>query len=416
MDPEYPVERIQFMLSDSGARLVLSQASIMERLQSVGGESVQWLEVTSTEGMEAFNLSSINQSTDLAYVIYTSGTTGQPKGVMVEHRNVVRLLLNDASLFDFDQNDIWTLFHSYCFDFSVWEMYGALLYGGKLVIVPSQVTKEPKQFLELLRREKVTILNQTPSAFDHLAQQEMNHEESDLMVRKVIFGGEALSPRKLSHWKRKYPHTQLINMYGITEITVHATYKEITELEIESNVSNIGKPIPTLQTMVLDHNKNLVPIGVTGELYISGEGVARGYLNQRELTKERFIESPFVTGERMYRTGDLAYWLENGDLVYMGRIDQQVKVRGYRIEPGEIESALLEHAQVMDVTVRDWQTEAGDDCFLCAYVVSSQPIAVTELREHLRQKLPEYMIPSFFVAMEQIPLTSNGKVDRNALP
>ncbi|SFJ97123.1 non-ribosomal peptide synthetase, partial [Thermoflavimicrobium dichotomicum] len=335
IDPAYPAERIQYMLEDSGARLLLVQKKAMIPEAGAAEKTLIWDEIDWTQE-EKTNLVNISRPEDVAYIIYTSGSTGKPKGVMVEHRNVVRLLFNDRNLFDFSEHDVWTLFHSFCFDFSVWEMYGALLYGGKLVIVPSLVARDPKAFLDLLRREGVTILNQTPTAFYQLSQEEMKRVEADLMVRKVIFGGEALAPVQLKAWKNKYPSTQLINMYGITETTVHVTYKEITEQEMETNVSNIGQPIPTLKVYVLDEQKRLVPIGVKGEMYVSGDGVSRGYLNRPELTAERFVENPFVPGERMYKTGDLARWLPDGNLEYLGRIDHQVKIRGYRIELGEI--------------------------------------------------------------------------------
>ena len=223
------------------------------------------------------------QTRSLAYIIYTSGTTGKPKGVMIEHRNVVRLLFNSKMQFDFNDKDVWTMFHSVCFDFSVWEMYGALLYGGKLIVVPKLTARDTREFLKLLKREKATVLNQTPSAFHNLINEELQFEESELGIRYVIFGGEALKPIILKDWKNKYPHTKLINMYGITETTVHVTYKEITDYEIENNISNIGVPIPTLTTYIMDKNLKLAPIGAAGELCVGGDGVGRGYLGRPEL-------------------------------------------------------------------------------------------------------------------------------------
>ncbi|WP_235332395.1 non-ribosomal peptide synthetase, partial [Paenibacillus terrae] len=414
MDPDYPQERIAFMLQNSGtSRLVTSQAlaGLIEEI-TFDGESVL-LEDT----VDAY---SHNPQVDitpqqLAYIIYTSGTTGQPKGTMIEHRNVVRLLFNDQFAFDFSDRDVWTVFHSFCFDFSVWEMYGALLYGGKLVIVPKMTARDPERFLQLLRDERVTVLNQTPSAFYPLSQAEMMRPDTDLQVRTIIFGGEALAPGQLAAWHRKYPHTDLINMYGITETTVHATYKKIGEEEMERGISNIGKPIPTLRVYMLDENRQLVPVGVAGEMYVSGEGVARGYLNRVELTAEKFVSNPFEPGERMYRTGDLVRWLPDGNIEYLGRIDHQVKIRGYRIECGEVEARLLEHEAVREAVVVAKHDER-EQAYLCAYYVSSETLSVTELRAHLAALLPEYMIPAYFVHLHQMPLTPNGKIDRNALP
>ncbi|EPY04511.1 bacitracin synthetase 3, partial [Paenibacillus alvei TS-15] len=439
LDPDYPEERIRYMLEDCGAKLLVTQKKLAELAGMFTGtiledELVDELCVVATKvkkkaGAEA-NLGTVATSSwhgneernvradHLAYVIYTSGTTGKPKGVLIEHRQVVRLLFTDRSRFDFGDTDVWTLFHSYCFDFSVWEMYGALLYGGRLVIIPKQTAQDPAAYLQVLKQEQVTIVNQTPTAFYHLADEELRCTDKRLSVRKVIFGGEALEPLQLKRFREKYPETQLINMYGITETTVHVTYKELTEDDLGLSKSNIGSPIPTLTAYVLDAARQPVPIGIPGELYVGGAGVARGYLNRSELTTERFVDHPFIAGERVYRTGDLARWLPDGNLEYLGRIDHQVKIRGYRIELGEIETQLLRHEQVKETIVLARKSAAGDP-HLCAYVVVTGEhgeLDVAELRRYLGQHLPSYMIPSFFVALERMPLTSNGKIDRQALP
>lgn len=368
VDPEYPEDRIRFMLEDSGAKLLLTQAHLEQRV-SFAGDIVS-LDKTASYKEDVSNLEPAAGPGNLAYVIYTSGTTGKPKGTLIEHKNVVRLLFNDKNMFDFGPQDTWTLFHSFCFDFSVWEMYGALLNGGRLVIVPSLTAKSPDRFLQLLKDQKVTVLNQTPTYFYQLLQEELGHQAAELSLRMIIFGGEALAPALLKDWRTKYPQVQLINMYGITETTVHVTYKEITELEIEQGRSNIGTTIPTLRAYILDEQRRPQPIGIPGELYVAGVGLARGYLNRPELTEEKFVAHPFEAGERMYRSGDLARWLPDGSMEYLGRIDHQVKIRGYRIELGEVEAKLLHAPSVREAVVLAQEDGSGQKCLSAI----SQPI------------------------------------------
>ncbi|WP_270168683.1 non-ribosomal peptide synthetase [Paenibacillus sp. SYP-B4298] len=413
IDPDYPEERIRYMLDDSGTQVLLLQSHLQDKAAFAGVSLL--LDDEQTYAADGTNLASVNEPHDLAYVIYTSGTTGKPKGTLIEHRNVVRLLFNSRNLFDFGPADTWTLFHSFCFDFSVWEMYGALLYGGKLVIVPPMIAKHPAQFLHLLKEREVTILNQTPTYFYQLLREALAESGQTLSLRKIVFGGEALAPQQLKEWRKRYPATQLINMYGITETTVHVTYKEITEVEIAEGRSNIGRPIPTLKVYVLDANRRCVPAGVAGEMYVAGEGLARGYLNRPELTAEKFVDDPFTPGERLYRSGDLARWLPDGNIEYMGRIDHQVKVRGYRIELGEVEAQLLKLESVQEAVVMA-REDGGREKQLCAYLVADKALTVSELRGWLSEELPGYMIPSYFVQLERMPLTANGKTDRKALP
>lgn len=413
IDPNYPQDRIEYMLKDSGTKYLITSESWNQI--SFEGEKID-LSMEEVLNQSTENLELVNQPNDLLYIIYTSGSTGKPKGVMIEHVNVVRLLYNSKMQFDFTSQDVWTMFHSYCFDFSVWEVYGALLYGGKLVVTSKVVAQDPTQFAQLLRDEKVTVLNQTPTAFDVLSNEEMKIENNDLAIHYIIFGGEALKPMKLKNWQNKYPQTKLINMYGITETTVHVTFKEIGEgeKEIDTNISNIGVPIPTLTTYIMDEDLQLKPLGVPGELCVGGLGVARGYLNRPELTEERFVENPYIPGERIYRSGDLARMLPNGEMEYLGRIDHQVKIRGFRIELGEIESRLLSHPDIKEATVLG--REDGDSMkYLCAYIVQVNEVTIADLRNYLLETLPDYMVPAYFIILDQMPITSNGKIDRKAL-
>ncbi|NOQ26330.1 MAG: amino acid adenylation domain-containing protein, partial [Bacteroidales bacterium] len=413
LDPDYPDERIDFILNDSHSKIVISTKNISERIEFEG--SIICIEDLSVLEKNISNIEIINKPSDLCYIIYTSGTTGMPKGVMIEHRNAVRLFFNEKFQFDFSEKDVWTMFHSHCFDFSVWEMYGALLYGGKLIVIPKIVARDVVQYYKLLNEEKVSVLNQTPSAFYNLSEIALQKPGKSLEnLRYVIFGGEALKPNKLAEWFNIYSDVKLINMYGITETTVHVTYKEIGEYEIANNISNIGTSIPTLTTYVVDKNLQLVPKGVAGELLIGGDGLSRGYLGREDLTKEKFIKNPYKPEERLYRSGDLVKMLSNGELEYLGRIDHQVQLRGFRIELGEIENTLLKHERINECIVL--AREENGDKYLCAYILSKEELNHNDLRAYISAQLPEYMVPSYFVELDSLPLNANGKVDRKALP
>ncbi|MCK4260648.1 MAG: amino acid adenylation domain-containing protein, partial [Halanaerobiales bacterium] len=420
IDPTYPENRIEYMVKDSEIDLLLTERGYLSNVDFAG--KILDVQDESIYTGDSSNLDVINQSHHLAYIIYTSGSTGTPKGVMIEHRNLVRLLFNDQFQFDFNEEDVWTMFHSQCFDFSVWEIFGALLYGGKLVVIPKLIAQNPDDYLEILLKEKVTVVNQTPTSFYNLSNSEMRahtkSSEKELKVRYIIFGGEALKPVMLKAWKERYPKTRLINMYGITETTVHVTFKEIFDEDIEIKISNVGTPIPTLKVYILDKHKHLLPCGVPGELCVTGAGVARGYLNRPELTEKKFIKNPFKINdseERLYCSGDYAKRLPDGNIEYLGRIDRQVKIRGFRIELGEIENQLLNYNPIKEAIVVDSEDKNGSK-YLCAYVVTEQEVTVGKLREFLLKILPEYMIPSYFVQLDEIPLTANGKIDRKALP
>ncbi|HYO14852.1 MAG TPA: amino acid adenylation domain-containing protein, partial [Thermoanaerobaculia bacterium] len=423
IDPSYPEERIQFLLEDSRASLLLTSEHLTDpSLEEESGE----------------DLPGFADPDNAAYVIYTSGSTGRPKGTVVTHRNVARLFAATDGWFGFGPKDVWTLFHSFAFDFSVWEIWGALLYGGRLVAVPYWVSRTPEAFLELLEREGVTVLNQTPSAFLQLIPADGGR---DLALRWVIFGGEALDLPSLAPWFDRHgdERPRLVNMYGITETTVHVSYRPLSRADLaEPWRSPVGVPIPDLSIQILDRDGQAVPVGVPGEICVGGAGLARGYLERPDLTAERYVPNPFPgdVGEglvpsragaspaptpveasctRLYRSGDLARWRPGGEIDYLGRIDHQVKIRGFRIELGEIEAALARHPSVWEAVVL--LREEDGDRRLVAYLGTGDGEAPSpgELRTFLAGTLPDYMIPAAFAALPVLPLTAHGKVDRRAL-
>ncbi|MBJ9978441.1 amino acid adenylation domain-containing protein [Pseudomonas sp. S75] len=420
LDPEYPQDRLSYMIEDSGIALLVTQERLLGDL-SVPSSVRSVLLDDALEGYSDENPEHFTQPANLAYVIYTSGSTGKPKGTLLPHHNVLRLFKATEAWFSFGESDVWTLFHSYAFDFSVWEIFGTLLHGGRLVIVPRDVTRSPEDFHQLLVEQGVTVLNQTPSAFKPLMRIACN-SDADLALRQVIFGGEALDVAALQPWFERFGQEcdTLTNMYGITETTVHVTYRPIRYADTLQSGSPIGAAIPDLSMYVLDADFNPVAPGCNGELHVGRAGLARGYHNRPSLTAERFVPDPFsAEGGRLYRTGDLARYRSQDVIEYVGRIDHQVKIRGFRIELGEIEARLQANAGVREVLVLDIDGAGGKQ--LVAYLIPQEAEANhVELRDilkqHLKSQLPDYMVPTHFVLLDHWPLTANGKLDRKALP
>ncbi|MFF2149183.1 amino acid adenylation domain-containing protein [Kitasatospora sp. NPDC058190] len=430
LDPAYPASRLAFMLDDAAPVLVLTDRDTAPSVPA-GAPTLVLDEPATTALLDA---APTTDPTDAdrthplspdhpSYVIYTSGSTGRPKGVLVTHQNVVRLFDATRERFGFDERDVWTLFHSTAFDFSTWEIWGALLHGGRLVVVPYEVSRTPSAFLRLLADEGVTVLNQTPSAFYQLIQADGDDPAlgDRLALRTVVFGGEALRLDRLRSWYRRHPDTapELVNMYGITETTVHVTQVALDRGRVADGAASvIGTALSDLRTYVLDASLQPVPDGVSGQLHVAGPGLTRGYLRRPGLTSQRFVADPYgPPGSRMYRTGDVARRNGDGLLEFLGRSDDQVKVRGFRIELGEIEAALAEHDDVAQVAVVA-RRDRPDDDRLVAYVVPAAGAAYPPpaLRTFVRDRLPEYMTPAAVVVLDRLPLTANGKLDRAALP
>ncbi|MGH4036179.1 amino acid adenylation domain-containing protein, partial [Actinomycetota bacterium Odt1-20B] len=430
LDPDYPVDRLAYMLDDARPALLLTRsgAGVPEGLDLGADTECLVLDEHATQDALAAEPTTppavALQPHHPAYVIYTSGSTGRPKGVVVPHQNVVRLFGTTDHWFHFGPDDVWTLFHSYAFDFSVWELWGPLLHGGRLVVVPHAVSRSPEEFLRLLAEERVTVLNQTPSAFYQLTQADREHPEigDRLTLKYVVFGGEALDLWRLADWYARHDdHAPvLVNMYGITETTVHVSHLALDAPSAAAGPgSMIGGAIPDLRIYVLDGGLRPAAPGVAGEMYVAGAGLARGYLGRPELTAGRFVADPFgPPGTRMYRTGDVARWTEDGGLEFVGRADDQVKIRGFRIELGEIEAVLAAHPAVAQVAVVVREDRPGDKR-LVAYLVPAAghtPAEAAQARAHAVRDLPGYMVPAAFVPLDALPLTPNGKLNRKALP
>lgn len=450
LEPDLPDDRIAYVLKETVAAVMLTDARLRDRFSHMPAITIGCCdeddELPAPD--RASRRSSRVRPDNLAYLMYTSGSTGFPKAVGITHRNVVRLFQATQPWFGFDEQDVVTFFHSYAFDFSVWEIWIALLFGGRLVVVPWLTSRSPEKFARLLRAERVTVLSQTPTAFTQLLhsgglwevgqtpndypvrrarsagalRDESSKKDEGLALRWVIFGGERLSPAALSNWFRAppCPSSRLVNMYGITETTVHTTWHELIAADCaDAARSPIGGGLPDLQVYVLDPAGNPVPVGVVGEIHVGGAGLARGYWHNPALSADKFRPDPFLEqpGARLYRTGDLARRRPDGSLVFVGRCDAQLKIRGVRIEPGEIEAALRSVPQVRDAAVAARDDEQGEPR-LVAYVVAQNGAELTAdvLRHELRRRLPPAVVPSAFVFLGTLPRTPQGKIDRAALP
>jgi amino acid adenylation domain-containing protein len=416
LDLHSPPERLRYIAGDAGLSVVVAEPDGFPA--GVGLRVLHPAALLEAPVSEPGDGAAAHGADDAAYVIYTSGSTGRPKGVVVPHRNVAALLAATQADMRLGPADVWTLFHSVAFDFSVWEIWGCLLTGGRLVVVPHWVSRAPEEFYELLHSEQVTVLNQTPSAFAQLLPID-RRVGADLALRLVVFGGEPLDPRMLQEWFSRHSQTEcrMLNMYGITETTVHVTTHTVTPRDAEVGFSSVGAALPGWTISIHDEMGRLVPVGVAGEIYVGGAGVASHYLGRPELTAERFVTDP-VSGERLYRSGDRGRLRPNGELDHLGRLDNQVKMRGYRIELDEIRSVLLDDPAVNAAVVVLGGEEAGDAALLRldAYVVLNNGTSPDDVRRRAALMLPEYMVPSSITALPSFPLTVNGKLDTARLP
>ncbi|MCK4261381.1 MAG: amino acid adenylation domain-containing protein, partial [Halanaerobiales bacterium] len=417
IDPVYPEDRIKYMLEDSDAKILLTENSLIQNLNEIEVESIDLYDEKIYSGET--ELENITLPNNLAYVIYTSGSTGKPKGVMLEHRNVANLVsgLDQQIYAQYQRRLNVCVVSPYVFDASVKQIFAALLLGHSLYIVPENTRLSGLKLLEFYEKYNIDVSDGTPTHISLLLEN-MEEKHNELGIKHFVIGGEALTKNLAESFLSRFTNSKPIitNVYGPTECCVDSSSYDVTIDNYNLyDMIPIGKPMPNVQLYIMDQKTKLQSIGIPGELCISGAGVSRGYLRREELTAEKFITNPFREGERLYRTGDLVSWLPDGNIKFIGRIDHQVKIRGYRIELGEIENRLLEHEIIREAIVID-RTDQNDAKYLCAYIVTDEEIPVADLRTYLSKDLPEYMIPSYFISLDEMPLTRNGKVDRKALP
>ncbi|MFS1514463.1 amino acid adenylation domain-containing protein [Chengkuizengella sp. SCS-71B] len=422
ISPEFPMERIKFMLNDSKAPVILTQGKYMamfsEQFQTEKLQVIN-LEDSDLYKLEDSNLPIINSSNDLAYMIYTSGSTGNPKGVLIEHRALINRLHWMQKKYPIGEGDVILQKTPFVFDVSVWELFWWCIQGASIYFLEPGGEKEPGVMIETIEENHITTMHFVPSMLSAFLEYLENKESENSRLkslRQVFASGEALKTTQVDSFVQllyKKNGTKLHNLYGPTEAAIDVSYYDCVSNE-KMNVVPIGKPIDNIQLHILDRNLNLMPIGLTGELHISGVGLARGYLNRKELTEEKFINNPFHSGNKMYKTGDLARWLQDGNIEYLGRNDHQVKIRGHRVELGEIEQHLINHESIQEVAVIT--SEMNGTFYLCAYFTSKVNLNTASLRSYMNKCVPEYMIPSYFIQLKEMPINSNGKLDRKKLP
>ena len=416
LDQDYPKERLEFMLNDSNAQILLTNSAMRERLPVYEGPILYLDDDGRAFAEEPQTNPVVNVlPTHLAYIIYTSGSTGEPKGVAVPHRAVNRLVC-DTDYLQVEPEDRVAQASNASFDAATFEVWGALLNGAQLVGVDRETTLSPHQFADFLEQKAITVLFITTALFNQMAR---TVPDSFRGLRALLFGGEAVDPVWVRQVLENAPPRYLLHVYGPTETTTFATWYRIEKVDEDARTVPIGRPIANTRAYILDRGLQPVPVGVYGELYIGGEGLARGYLNRPGLTDKYFLPDPFLQSpeSRLYRTGDLVRYREDGTIEFQGRVDHQVKIRGFRIELGEIEAVLTLHPAVQEAAVLCREDTPGDKR-LAGYLVVDQERALTisEIRYFLQEKLPAYMVPSAFIILDSLPLTSNGKLDRGALP
>jgi len=418
VDPQHPPLRMAMLVEDSEAAYVITSAALRKKLaEHMPGRLTHVIELEEISRLPAGPLAARSRPEDVAYSIYTSGSTGRPKGCLVQHRNVVQLVLSQAATFAFSEEDVWAWSHSMSFDFSVWEIFGSILHGARGVMLSEDAVRDLDMVRDNLAEEQITILNQTPAAGVRLTEHLMADAAATPSLRYLIFGGDVLTPKKLEPWSALNPHVAIVNMYGITETTVHVTYKALDSAEIAQDSRSVGRALPNAANYIVANDYSLLPAGTLGEIGVTGDGVSLGYWKRPGLTAERFVPDSFGErpGARMYVSGDLGRLLPNGEIDFHGRRDNQVKIRGYRIELGEIEKVLLDHGDVHEaaVVVRD---DGMGNRMLAAFVTPRErEIDPGVLRLHLQERLPAPMNPSLIKPLRALPRSATGKIDRKAL-